>query len=183
MYLNLLLGLYVGEILLTIGSDIISEIRYKKLKKDLGYVNIKAGELSECFSDSPILTILVIIAHYLLPFSFISSIKDNINFEYVSLDALKEELNDGTIKLKDEEELPPIELVHKIKETRKSLAAAYVDYLEELAKEQDPDQDFSANNVFIADPSKYEEKKEELKKLQLQFDSTMRHNYKTDDKS
>lgn len=179
--MNLVLALYIGAVLLNIGSEIVCEMRYKKLKKDLGYISVRESELSRLFSDMPIITTIVLGFSYLFPLSFVSSIKKNINFEYESLDALKEELDNGVIKLKDDDDLHPVELVHKIKGARKSLVASYLDYLEELARQHKLEQDGSVNNVFEADKSDYEEKKEELKKLQLQFDSTMRHKYESKD--
>lgn len=176
--MNFWLGLYIGEVLLTIGSNIIFDIRYRKLKKELGYVNVRTSELSRMFSEMPITTSLVVLIAYLFPLSFIITIKENINFERESLEALKDELDNGVIKLKEEDELSPVEMVHKIKGARKSLAASYLEYLEELAKQQEQEKDHSVNNVFEADKSDYEEKKEELRKLQLEFDSTMRHKYK-----
>lgn len=181
--MNLLLGLYIGEILLNLILEAICEIRYKKLKKELGYINIRESELSKTFSDSPILTSIVFSFVYLFPFSFISSIKKNINFKYDSLDAIKDELDKGIIKLRDEDELHPIELIYKIKGARKSLAASYLEYLEELALQEEAKKDIQANNVFEADKSDYENKQEELKKLQLKFDNIMRNDYEvaTDD--
>ncbi len=171
----LLLCLYAGEILLSLASDITYQIRYKNLKDELGYINVKRGELSSCFADSPFTTSLVVAFHYLWPFAFISSIRDNIEFKYSSLDEIKEELDKGVIKLKDEEELDPVELVYKIKSARKSVVASYLDYLEELAKQQE--KNTNNNNYFKPDTTDLDNKKEELKQLQLRFDSTMRHNY------
>lgn len=177
--MHLLLGLYIGEVLLNIGLDIISEIRYKNLKKELGYINVGESEMSKMFSESPIITILTVVIYFMLPISIIISLKDNINFEHESLKALKRDIDHGVIRLKDEDEVEPLELVHKIKGARKSLVASYLNYLEELAKQQEQEKDPSVNNIFEADKSDYEEKKKELKNLQLQLDSAMRHNYKT----
>lgn len=177
--MQLLICLYVGEILVSLVSDITFQIRYKNLKEELGYLNVKRGELSSCFAKEPFTTTLVIFLHYLSPFTFISSIRDNLEFKYSSLDEIKEELDKGVIKLKDEEELDPVELVHKIKGVRKSVAALYLNYLDELGKKQEENMD--KNNFFKPDTTDLDKKKEELKKLQLRFDSTMRHNYARED--
>lgn len=175
----LLAVLYGLLVLLSISSDIIYSVRYNELKKELGYINVKRSSISQLFKDSPIITTCIVILNYMFPFSVVSSIRDNIEFKYATLDDIKRDLDKGIIKLNDEEELNPVELVHKIKNVRRSIAASYLDYLEELAKKEE--ENINTNYYKKPEMSKIEEKKKELKKLQKKFDSTMRHYYEIDD--
>ena len=109
--------------------------------------------------------------------NFFDSINSNVNFNQQSLKDLKEELSKGDIKLADVEELHPIELVHKIKGARKSLIASYEEYIEELLNLL---YDYQDTNYF-SEPDKTDlnEKKEELKQLQIRFDTAIKKEAKS----
>lgn len=177
----ILILLYAGVISFKLLNIIIYDIRYKKLKEELGYIDIKQSELSESIDDSPLIAVFSVLIYWLLPLWVISSFKSNINFKYASLTDIKNDLENGRIKLEDEEELHPVELVHKIKASRKSVIKAYQEYIEELKKSES--QNPNANNHIEPDRTNLDRCEGELKMLRRKFDNRVRHDGDNNDES
>ncbi len=169
--------IYVVAFLANITSEIVYYKRYENFKKSLGYINLKGNKFCEFFLHNFFIGVPLLLGDHLLLINFFDSINSNVNFNQQSLKDLKEELSKGDIKLADVEELHPIELVHKIKGARKSLIASYEEYIEELLNLL---YDYQDTNYF-SEPDKTDlnEKKAELKQLQIRFDTAIKKEAKS----